>query len=119
MRSQVSVFGKFQCDCPSAPWVEVLIDYLGELASKPVVASAVGVNPDIVQDGVNGYLACTDQMWYDGLSQLLGNPELRDAMGRQGRSAVERKYCLQVTAPRMLDLLARLASARMAAVCAE
>jgi hypothetical protein len=34
MRSHVSVFGTFQCDRPSAPWVEVLINYLGEIASE-------------------------------------------------------------------------------------
>jgi hypothetical protein len=34
MRSHVSVFGRFQFDWPLAPWVEVLIDYLGEIASQ-------------------------------------------------------------------------------------
>src|SRR5258708_1656572 len=34
MRSHVSVFGRFQCDWPLTPWVEVLINYLGEIASQ-------------------------------------------------------------------------------------
>jgi hypothetical protein len=34
MRSDVSAFGKFQSDRPLASWVEVLIDYLGEIASQ-------------------------------------------------------------------------------------
>ena len=34
MRSHVSAFGRFQCDRPSAPWVEVLINYLGEIAAE-------------------------------------------------------------------------------------
>ena len=34
MRSQVSVFGRFQCDWPLVPWVEVLVNYLGELAPQ-------------------------------------------------------------------------------------
>src|SRR5271154_3395738 len=34
MRSHVSVFGKFQGDRPSLPGMEVLIDYLGEVAPE-------------------------------------------------------------------------------------
>src|ERR1700690_4516242 len=34
IRSHVSVFGRFQCECPSLPRVEVFINYLGEIAPE-------------------------------------------------------------------------------------
>src|ERR1039457_385318 len=34
IRSQVSIFGRVQCDWPSLPGVEVFINYLGEIAPE-------------------------------------------------------------------------------------
>ncbi|HVV68960.1 MAG TPA: glycosyltransferase family 4 protein [Gammaproteobacteria bacterium] len=79
-----------------------LIQYMA--CSKPVVASPVGVNSQIVQEGKNGFLAQTEEQWQEALERLLRDAGLRDAMGRQGRLLVEQKYCLQVTAPVMIDL---------------
>lgn len=72
---------------------------------KPVVASPVGVNREIVVEGVNGFLASTSKEWVDALLRLRADPELRRAMGEKGRRMVEEKYCLQVTAPRLHRLL--------------
>src|SRR5471032_1727287 len=35
MRSHVRALGRFQCDCGLVPRVEVLINYLGEIAPEP------------------------------------------------------------------------------------
>jgi len=43
----------------------------------PVVASAVGVNREIVQDGANGFLAATEDEWVDKLGRLLADSDLR------------------------------------------
>ncbi len=80
-----------------------LIQYMA--CGIPVVASPVGVNAEIVEHGVNGFLAGTQQEWAWALKKLRDNPELRREMGQAGRAKVEREYCLQVTAPRMLDLM--------------
>ena len=42
----------------------------------PVVAAAVGVNREIIQDGVNGFLASSDDEWVAKVGRLLENPEL-------------------------------------------
>ena len=80
-----------------------LIQYMA--CGKPVVASPVGVNTEIVRHGENGFLAKTTEEWIEALSRLLENPELRLRMGRAGRSMVESEYSLQMQAPRLERML--------------
>lgn len=80
-----------------------LIQYMA--CSLPVVASPIGVNTEIVQHGVNGYLANTTAEWVDALEALLTDSALRSRMGKAGRQAVEDKYCIQKTWPKMAELL--------------
>lgn len=71
----------------------------------PVVASAVGKNVELVQEGVNGFLARTEEEWIEKLTLLARDQELRARMGAAGRRIVEERYSLDVAAPRLLDLL--------------
>lgn len=84
-----------------------LIQYMA--CAKPVIASPVGINTEIVEDGVNGFLASTHQEWIDALSNLRDNWELQKKMGENGRKKVEQKYCFNVTAPKLLELLQSVA----------
>ena len=84
-----------------------LIQYMA--CGLPTVASDVGANQDIVVQGTTGFLARSTQDWLDSLDRLLQDPPLRQRMGDAGRSRVERHYCLQVTAPRLAQLLRRAA----------
>jgi len=80
-----------------------LIQYMA--CGKPVIASPVGVNSEIVEHGVNGFLASHEKEWLDTLNFLYANPEKRYEMGKSGRNKVEKNYCVQVTAPRLLEIL--------------
>jgi len=80
-----------------------LIQYMA--CGLPVVASPVGVNRQIVEHGVNGFLAETPAEWASALERLLAEPDLRRRMGQAGRRKVEREYCIQVTGPRLAELL--------------
>lgn len=80
-----------------------LIQYMA--CGLPVVASPVGVNSDIVEHGVNGFLATTDAEWNDAITTLLRDPDLRHRMGQAGRKKVEEQYSLQVWGPRAANLL--------------
>lgn len=71
----------------------------------PCVVSNVGTNPLIVNDGLNGFLAKTDDEWVDKLSCLMENRELRERMGVAGRKTIIEKYSLNVNAPKLLDVL--------------
>ena len=61
----------------------------------PAVMSAVGVNVDIVNHGVNGFLVYKDDDWFDILSSLIESKELRDKIGKEGRKTVINNYSCQ------------------------
>ncbi|MEI6949497.1 glycosyltransferase [Paraflavisolibacter sp. H34] len=78
-----------------------LIQYLSlGIAS---VASPVGVNRDIVQQGQTGFLCSSEQEWYEALKTLLENPGLRRAMGKAGREKIVGEYSVQSNAANFLS----------------
>ncbi len=84
-----------------------LIQYMA--CSKAVIASPVGVNTNIVENGVNGFLASTHQEWIDALVKLRDHRELQEQMGKNGRTTVDNRYSLEVTAPKLVELLKSVA----------
>lgn len=58
----------------------------------PAVMSAVGVNNEIINDGINGYLASSKQEWIDKISKLIESETLRSQLGAEGRKTVIEKY---------------------------
>jgi glycosyltransferase involved in cell wall biosynthesis len=85
-----------------------LIQYMA--CGLPVIASPVGVNTRIIDQGKTGFLASSDQEWADSILALSKDRGLRSTLGKAGRRKVEREYSLQVTAPRLLDILKAAAS---------
>ncbi len=82
-----------------------IIQYQG--VGLPVVCTPVGINKDLVEDGINGYWAMTPAEWEKKLSVLIENSELRERMGREGRRRVLENYTYQACAPRLLSILTR------------
>lgn len=80
-----------------------LIQYMA--CALPVIASPVGVNCEIVREGVNGLLAASDGQWLDALERLVADDALRRRMGRAGREIAEREYSVQAVSPRLAALL--------------
>ena len=80
-----------------------IIQYQG--VGVPVVCTPVGVNRDLIRDGVNGYWAMTPEEWEKKLSLLIENSGLREQMGREGRRRVLESYTYQVCAPRLYAIL--------------
>ncbi|WP_417388708.1 glycosyltransferase family 4 protein [Gimesia sp.] len=58
----------------------------------PAVASPVGVNADMIDQGVNGFCAKTEEEWYESLRLLLDSPEQRKLLGLRGRKTVEEQF---------------------------
>jgi len=71
----------------------------------PVVCSPVGVNTQIVQNGINGFLAATPQEWESALSTLIEDRALRRRQGEAGRRLVEASHSQETTAERLIDIL--------------
>lgn len=92
---------------PDLPWERgkcgyKLIQYMA--CAKPIVASPVGVNVEIVNKNKCGYLASTSREWEEALSSLLSSRMDRVKFGAAGRHSVETNYCVQVQALKLLAL---------------
>lgn len=83
-----------------------IIQYQG--VGVPVVCTPVGINRDLVEDGVNGFYALTPEEWEEKLSLLIEDSLLRERMGREGRRRVLGNYTVQVCSPRLFSILNRL-----------
>ena len=70
----------------------------------PSIATNIGVNPQIVDHGINGFLATDLADWETSLRELITNDTLRQEMGRRARSTVIEKYSTDVWFPKLLDL---------------
>jgi glycosyltransferase involved in cell wall biosynthesis len=93
---------------PDEPWERgkcgyKLIQYMA--CGRPVVASPIGVNKRIVEHGINGFLASTNTDWIQALNILRDDSGLRKRMGEVARCKVEAEYCIQRTAPRLIELI--------------
>lgn len=95
---------------PDGPWergkcaVKVL-QYMA--CGIPVVASPVGVHNQILQHGVNGYLAGEPVEWESYLRELTANPSLRRQLGDAGRTLVRQRYDIRQAAERVCTVLKR------------
>jgi glycosyltransferase involved in cell wall biosynthesis len=65
-------------------------------AGKPVIATRVGGNAELVQEGETGLLIPPHDIdaLVNALERLLRNPLLREVMGRRARNLARRDFCL-------------------------
>ena len=105
---QINKFDVGVMPLPDEPWERgkcgyKLIQYMA--CGKPVVASPVGANSAIIESGVEGFLAASVEDWVNHLQKLRDDKVLRETLGRAGRAKVEKGYCIQVIAPRLVAVL--------------
>jgi glycosyltransferase involved in cell wall biosynthesis len=72
----------------------------------PVVASAVGMNKEVVDENINGFLVETEEQWFEKLSLLIENSILRKEFGNKGRIKIESDYDIQKKHNVLLSILA-------------
>lgn len=81
-----------------------ILEYMA--AGKPVVATRVGGNPELIEDGVNGLLVEKEDVGSlkAALSALMGDPKKRAAMGKNSLQRVGERFSLR----QMVDNYERL-----------
>lgn len=80
------------------------------LFGKPVVATAVGGLPDVVETGKNGYLVPPDddQALADAVIAILNDPTHAERMAAYNRQVVETRYSWPTFSEKMIRVLGRL-----------
>lgn len=71
----------------------------------PTVATAIGANLKIIQNGQNGYLVNNKKEWVSVLKILMNNKLLREQIGQQGAKTVVGNYSVSVNKSKYLMLL--------------
>ena len=84
-----------------------LLQYMA--AGVPTVSSPVGMNAEVIVDGVNGLLAETESEWSEKLLALAEDADLRKKLGASGRRTVEEEYSLGVCLGRLEGILESVA----------
>lgn len=71
----------------------------------PTIATAIGANFRIIENGKNGYLVENEDQWLSQLIKLIENPGLRQQIGKNARIKVVQDYSLTATAPVYLSIV--------------
>ena len=71
----------------------------------PCVAASIGINKEIIKDGVNGFLVNTPEEWFDRLTLLISDVSLRQKMGKEGFRLAKEMYSYNANAPKFIKIL--------------
>jgi glycosyltransferase involved in cell wall biosynthesis len=86
----IGLFPQFEGDdALSRGSLKTMIYMSGEVAS---VSQAYGDNLELVEDGVNGMLAASDDEWLAKLRQLMDDAPLRASIGARGLETIRRHH---------------------------
>jgi glycosyltransferase involved in cell wall biosynthesis len=70
----------------------------------PTIASAVGVNSEIIQHQANGLLVPPNGDWFPALHQLMHESSIRASLGRAGKRRILSAYSVQANKKKYLRL---------------
>jgi glycosyltransferase involved in cell wall biosynthesis len=80
-----------------------LIQYMA--SGLPSVAHPVGVAPEMIVDGVDGFLPDDAEGWKDALTRLATDPVLRRRMGKAAREKAEERYSVATWGPKVAEII--------------
>ena len=70
----------------------------------PTVATAIGANFRIMENGVTGFLVNSEDEWLLQLGNLLSDSDLRSRIGKNGRDHVQQYYSVRANEPVYLSI---------------
>jgi len=80
-----------------------LIQYMG--VDVPVVCSPVGVNIEIINDGINGFWTNSKDEWFKKLSLLIENEALKESIDKKGRESIKDGFTIEANASKFVQIL--------------
>ena len=94
--------------CQLSAWEELFGWMIAEAMAyrKPIVATKVGGIPELVDDGVSGFLVSRGDTAAaaEAINRLAADAELRATLGQAGRKIVEEKFDLRRNVAQLLDV---------------
>jgi len=69
----------------------------------PTVATPLGSNPEVIEHGVTGFLADSEEEWIDYLSLLINDHKLRLQMAHAAATAAQKKYSLEGNTGKIIE----------------
>ena len=96
----IGIMPLFQTDFERGKGGFKLIQYMG--VGLPVVCTPIGVNTELVRDGDNGFLAKTEKEWFEKLSLLINDADMREKMGKKARTSIKGNYTIESNAQRFI-----------------
>lgn len=79
----------------------------------PTIMSPVGVNSEIIQSKVNGFLATTDDDYVNAITVLIEDEILRKKIGAEGRKTVVEKFSVKALQQKYLEYYNELTSTKL------
>ena len=70
-------------------------------AGLPVISSPSGVNAEIIDHGVTGFLPRNDDEWFQSVKKLMEDPELIQKLGKAGQKKVRDEYSVDAVYRKM------------------
>jgi glycosyltransferase involved in cell wall biosynthesis len=98
---------------PQTPWTPhkfylKLVQYMA--LGIPPVATPLGANRVVIDDGVTGFLADGDSAWLESVTRLVEDRDLRHRIGARAAEVARDRYTLQANAEK---IVAAFRSARL------
>ncbi|MFM7129879.1 MAG: glycosyltransferase family 4 protein [bacterium] len=83
---------------PESPWIYgksglKALQYMA--LGIPTIATAIGANYRVIEDGKSGLLVKNDDEWVQAILDLIDHPEKRQALGIEGRKRVEKYFSVK------------------------
>ena len=83
-----------------------IIQYMA--SGIPVIGSPVGVQSQIIQHNATGFLANSEEEWFEYFTILLKNHKIRNNFGNKARQVAEQNYDVQVAAKEIHQVFSKL-----------
>lgn len=80
-----------------------LIQYMA--CGIPVIGSPIGENNIIIDEGINGFFANTNDEWEYFLEKLICDKNLRQSLGNEGYRKVQETYTTEIQGPNVIKII--------------